>query len=673
MGLQKSKRKALDSVNWERLFGQHDINQQVMTLNEVLLNIFRNYVPNKYITIDDKDPVWMNDTVKSKIIAKNLLFKKYIKNGRFESDFVFFETIANELNELISSTKALYYDNLAKKLNNPLLQANTYWSILKTFYNDKKIPLIPPLLVDDKFVTDIQKKANVFNKFFAEQCTPLNNNSSLPVNQLFLTHSRLMSLDFDEDELLLIIRALNINKAHGHDDISIRMIKICDKSLIKPLMLIFKKSIRSSYYPDIWKKSNVIPLHKKNDKRLVNNYRPISLLPVFGKIFEKIIFNKIYNYLSKQNLLDPNQSGFRQSDSCINQLLAITHEIFEAFDCNPSLEVRSVFLDISKAFDNVWHEGLIYKIKSMGISGGLLNLLENFLSDRYQRVVLNGQTSSWTPVLAGVPQGSILGPLLFLIYINDLPNELQSNAKLFADDTSLFAVADDKNVYANILNNDHLTISKWTFNWKMLFNPDPKKPAQEVLFSRKKQVQIHPTISLNNVEVERVPFQKHLGFILDEKLSFNQHIDNAISKINTGISVIKKLRYSLTRNSLITIYKAFLRSLIDYGDLIYDQPQNESFCEKIESVQYKAALAITGAIQGTSRDKIYHELGFESLKSRRWYKRLTCMFKIMRNEAPDYLISLIPKRERTIKTRNCHIPHTTVKRIVSSILSFHLH
>ena len=282
-------------------------------------------MPNKYTIIDDKDPVWMNDTVKSKIIAKNLLFKQYIKNGRFESDFMFLETIANELNELISSTKALYYDNLAKKLNNPLLQAKTYWSILKTFYNDKKIPLIPPLLVDDKFVTDIQKKANVFNKFFAEQCTPLDNNSSLPVNQLFLTQSRLMSLDLDDDELLKIIRALNINKAHGHDDISIRMIKICDKSLIKPLMLIFKKSIRSSYYPDIWKKSNIIPVHKKNDKRLVNNYRPISLLPVFGKIFEKIIFNKIYNYLSKENLLNSNQSGFQPSDSCINQLIAITH------------------------------------------------------------------------------------------------------------------------------------------------------------------------------------------------------------------------------------------------------------------------------------------------------------------------------------------------------------
>ena len=362
--------------------------------NEVLLNIFRNYVPNKYITIDDKDPVWMNDFVKSKIKANNLLFKQYIQNSRFASDFRLLENVVNELNDLISSTKALYYDNLAKKLNNPLLQTKTYWSILKTFYNDKKMPIIPPLLVNDKFVTDIQMKANIFNKFFADQCTPLKNNSSLPVNQIFLTQSRLTSLDFNEDELLKIIRALNINKAHGHDDISIRMIKICDKSLIKPLTFLFKTSVRSSHYPDIWKKSNIIPVHKKNDKRLVNNYRPITLLPVFGKISEKIIFNKIYKFLSEEKLLNPNQSGFRPSDSCINQLIEITHEIFKAFDCNPPLEVRSVFLDISKAFDKVWHEGLIYKIKSMGVSSQLLNLLENYLTNRHQRVLLNGQNSA---------------------------------------------------------------------------------------------------------------------------------------------------------------------------------------------------------------------------------------------------------------------------------------
>ena len=159
--------------------------------------------------------------------------------------------------------------------------------------------------------------------------------------------------------------------------------------------------------------------------------------------------------------------------------------------------------------------------------------------------------------MAGAPQGSILGPLLFVIYINDLPDELKSNAKLFADDTSLFAIVNDKNESANILNNDLKLISKWAYDWKMLFNPDPSKPAQEVLFTRKKQIQNHPTISLNNIQVERTSHQKHLGIILDEKLNFKQHLDGIIPKVNKGISVIKKLRHSLPRKSLATIYKAF--------------------------------------------------------------------------------------------------------------------
>ena len=379
-------------------------------------------------------------------------------------------------------------------------------------------------------------------------------------------------------------------------------------------------------------------------------------MPIFGKIFEKVIFNQIYSFLLEEKLLNQNQSGFRPSDSCINQLLAIARDIFEACDVNPSLEVMSVFLDITKAFDKVWREGLLYKLKSMGISGELYDFLENYLSDRFQRVVLNGQTSSWRPVLAGVPQGLILGPLLFLVYINDLPDGLKSNAKLFADDTSLFTIVKDKNESANILNGDLQLISSWAYKWKMLFNPDRKKPAQEVLFSRKTRIENHPTISLNNIPVERTTFQKDLGLILDEKLNFKQRVDSAISKVNKGTSVIRKLRHTLPRNSLITIYKVFLRPLIDYIDIIYDQPNDDSFCEKLESIQYKAALAITGAIQGTSRDRIYAELGLESLKDRRWYKRLSCMFKIMNEQAPKYLINLIPKCNPIIRTRNNHKP-----------------
>ena len=153
-----------------------------------------------------------------------------------------------------------------------------------------------------------------------------------------------------------------------------------------------------------------------------------------------------------------------------------------------------------------------------------------------------------------------------------------------------------------------------------------------------------------------MPYQKHLGILLDEKLNFKQHVDNAILKMSKGIFVIKKLRHSLPRKSLLTIYKTFLRPLIDYLDIIYDQPQNESFCDKIESVWHEATLAITGAIQGTSRENFFQELGLEPLKSRRWYKRLCCMYKIITEKAPNYLINLMPKCDTTIRTRNNSIP-----------------
>ena len=209
----------------------------------------------------------MNEIIKSKTKTKNLLFKQYIQNGRFESDFVFLETLIIETNELISSTKNSYYENLAKELNNSLLQAKTYWSILKTFYNEKKNPNNFTSFDRRYFLTDIQTKANIFNKFFADQCTPLKNSCVLTENQMFLTQSRLNSINFNEDEILKIIKALNIHKAHGHDDISIRMIKICDKSLLKQLILLFEISTKSSCYPDIWKRSNIIPVHEK----MINN------------------------------------------------------------------------------------------------------------------------------------------------------------------------------------------------------------------------------------------------------------------------------------------------------------------------------------------------------------------------------------------------------------------
>ena len=329
---------------------------------------------------------------------------------------------------------------------------------------------------------------------------------------------------------------------------------MCNESLLRPLSIIFCNSLKSFIYPTTWKKANIIPAHKKGDKQYVNNYRPVLLLPVFGKIFEKLIFNEIYSFLDREKLLNTNQSGFWPFDSCVNQLLTITQEIFSAFDCNSSLEICLIFLDISKAFDKVWHEGLLYKLKSFGISGNLLNLIKHYLTDRSQRVLLNGQCSNWQPILVGVPQGSILGPSFFLIYINNVPGGLKSNVKLFADDTSFFSIVKSKEESTSNLTNDLDMISKWAYNWKVSFNPDPNKPTQEVLFSRKNSNITYPIIYFNNVQVQRANQQKHSGITLDEKLNLKKQIDKVLTTTSKGIAVIKRLRNTLPRKSLITIY-----------------------------------------------------------------------------------------------------------------------
>ena len=264
----------------------------------------------------------------------------------------------------------------------------------------------------------------------------------------------------------------------------------------------------------------------------------------------------MFSFFLANNLLAPNQSGFKPGDSCINQLLSITHEIYSSFD--DGFEVRSVFLDISKAFDKVWHEGIIFKLQQNGISDDLLNILSDFLRNRKQRVTLNGQSSSWTNVNAGVPQGSILGPLLFLIYINDLPDGLSSNAKLFADDTSLFSVVHDINTSTIELNSDLKKINDWAFQWKMTFNPDCSKQAQEIIFSRKLKKVTHPPLLFNNNNVSQVNFQTHLGVILDVKLTFEEHLKNVFNKTNKTIGLLKKLSNLLPRQALVTIYKAFI-------------------------------------------------------------------------------------------------------------------
>ena len=218
--------------------------------------------------------------------------------------------------------------------------------------------------------------------------------------------------------------------------------------------------------------------------------------------------------------------------------------------------------------------------------------------------------------------------MLFLIYINDLTEGLTTNVKLFADDTSLFSVVHDTQTSANDLNEGLKIINDWAFQWKMNFNPDPTKQAHEVIFSRKTKEIYHPPLVFNNTNVSQSSSQKHLGVILDSKLIFDEHLKMISLKVSKTLGLFRKFHNLLSRSALITTYKAFVRPYLDYGDILYDQAYNMSFHQKLESIQYNACLAITGAMRGTSKEKLSQELGLESLHLRRCYRKLGMFYKI---------------------------------------------
>ena len=229
-----------------------------------------------------------------------------------------------------------------------------YWSILKTILNNKKIPCIPPIYHNNNYITDFKEKAQIFNDFFAKQCTLVENTSKLPTNSFKRTNNLLSTISFTKDDIAKVIKNFHLNKAHGFDMISIGMLKICGDSILKALELIFKSCLENGKFPIEWKKANVIPVHKKKtktNKQLIDSYRPILMLPVCGKILEQIICNKMFKFFSENELISHNQSGFKPGDLCINQLLCITHDIYQSLD--NGLETRVIFLDISKAFDEV--------------------------------------------------------------------------------------------------------------------------------------------------------------------------------------------------------------------------------------------------------------------------------------------------------------------------------
>ena len=430
------------------------------------------------------------------------------------------------------------------------------------------------------------------------------------------------------------IQLLDANKAVGPDLIHNKLLLASADYISEPLSIIFNKCLYESRFPCSWKTAHVTPIHKKGPKNTCNNYRPISLLSCVGKLFEKCVQKHIFNYLRENDILTHSQSGFIPGDSTINQLLSIYNDLCSAMDIKRT--TQAVYLDISKAFDRVWHKGLLAKLEGIGIRGPLLGWFRDYLSNRKQATVIKGEKSDFLTITAGVPQGSVLGPLLFLIFINDVVTDITSTIKLFADDTSLSFALDNADLRAEILNQDLETITTWAQTWKVNFN----KGKTDVLnFTRSHD---HPhRLTFSNTTLYETTQHKHLGLTLQNNCKWDEHIKQLATKVTTLISCLRSFKYRISRKALKTLYQSFILPHFDYADIIWDNC-TDTLANTLEELHLDAIRTITGSVRGTSHQKLYSESGFCSLKERRRRHKLVAFKKITLGLCPNYLSEMLP-------------------------------
>jgi hypothetical protein len=391
-----------------------------------------------------------------------------------------------------------------------------------------------------------------------------------------------------------------------------------------PLQILFNKSLEEGVVPQSWKYANVLPIHKKGSKQLADNYRPISLTSVLSKILEKLVKESILTHLLSYNLLSKEQFGFRNRRSCILQLLEVMDSWTALLDDGQPVDV--IYLDFKKAFDTVPHQRLLKKLSAYGFRGNLLTWLEDFICNRFQRVKIGDSFSEWSQILSGVPQGSVLGPMLFLVYINDLPDALISCIKLFADDTKLYSSV-SSNTNIDLLESDLQSLMNWSGDWDMEFNAS----KCSVLHLGNKNI-IHKYKCSSQgviVELANSSSERDLGIVMDSKLDFGCHINNIVNKANRQLGLLKRSFVIRDRHSMLMLYKSTIRPLLEYGSVVWS-PWKVKYIDKIEQVQRRFSKLVSGT-QGMPYEQRLEFLNLDSLAHRRQRESLIQVYKLLNN------------------------------------------
>ena len=618
---------------------KRDVEENWQLISSFLERTVKKNIPSKMSRARKTLP-WVTDNISRMIRRRNrlhALFKKTQKDNIYK-DWV----------ELRSRIKKEVYTSHMNYINGMIGDIKTdskpFWRYINGQRRDKHS--IPPLqTTENKLAIKDIDKAAAFNHQFSSAFTNTVFNS-IPFRRPVC--GKMADITISTHGVEKLMKGLKPNKAMGPDNIHPWVLRELATELAPMMSHLFQQSLIDGRIPKDWKGANVCPVYKKGVKSLPVNYRPVSLTCICCKLLEHIVSSNLMGHFEANNILSPRQHAFRKSHSCETQLVSVIEDWASSLDSKKQVDV--FILDFEKAFDTVPHELLKTKLFSLGVSKQVLCWVDNFLSDRTQAVVVNGTKSNYSNVVSGVPQGSVLGPILFLVHINDIANTESSDVRLFADDCVCYRVIEDVND-CHTLQSDISKLGQWADAWGMKFQPVKCK----IMSISRKHNPIYVKYVLNGVELTRVNCIKYLGVDITNDLSWGKHIQGICNKGNRILGVFYRNLSFCPRDVKLAAYKGLLRPVLEYASSVWD-PHQIYLRVKLESVQRRAARFIASEY---SRDpgtmtSLLEELDLALLADRRKNSRIILFAKGVHGQASVPTAIL---RHPTRRTRNMHDMH----------------
>ena len=605
-----------------------DVDALWMQITTELHRVLDLFVPTKFTSTRFSQP-WINGNIKALSRRKKRAFKQ-ARRSKKQKDWIKYKNLKKSMQRECRST---YHTFISDMLNDEDGKPKRFWSYIKSTRCDNSG--VAPLLKDGILQCEASTKANLLNDQFASVFTH-ENTSNLPDLGNIL-HPRVPDFTFDQEGIRKLLAKLKPHTASGPDNLPAHLLKEAADELAPILCLLFNATLHQGKIPQDWKSAYITPIFKKGDKHRPENYRPISLTSIICKTAEHIIHSQIIRHLDTQNLLTDCQFGFRRGRSCESQLLVTIQDL--AAGLRDKQQIDAILLDFSKAFDRVPHERLLLKLHYYGIRGQLLSWIKDFLHDRTQQVALEGVKSNTTSVSSGVPQGTVLGPLLFLVFINDLPECVSSSIRLYADDALLYRSVKTQDDI-EILHSDLTKVQEWEQRWLMSFNAD-KCEVLRISNKRKNIIAEHP-YSIHGTALRVVDEAKYLGVTIHRSLSWKPHINTICNRGNSTLGFLRRNLRKCPQQLKEQAYKTYVRPVLEYSSTVWD-PHTKELISQIEMVQRRAArFVMSDYSQQSSVASMLQQLHWQSLSERRAHSKVIMLYRIMNGlvaipVAPPYL------------------------------------